>query len=678
MLKQAKRVPAQRFPRMAVWLTAGWSLLSWAVQEARRAVRTHADPGPTAPHLQGGAGPRGSNLRRRRANLLPCRLGSLVLVVGVVWPSGSAGRNGRWDHLACRSAAPTHGAASDAPFPLAQGRGARPGLRGRRTCGVTSPRDASGGPGRGVALPVAAGSTSDRTPTTATGSPHTPKHCARCSTALAATPASAHLRPRKRANVADTRRGAGKRAFPTPASAHLRPRKRASFADTRRGLTPDWDTNLRLEKGSTQARASDSHSCVPMPCMPWLRPVPILPPSSFAMADTPELFECRICGRRPATDRDRGRCGPCDAVARLQGMVQGSDLQVWMVAVVSSMLHGMADGLHALLYGPLRRRSPRRRESRSRSRSPISEAPAPGHRGRMDIEKGKGKGKRREKGKGKGGGPPPRRSSRDTSTAAVAREVSAAAAEATARQAAFEPRHLTAVEFLTKATLRRAADQSPSVRGSCKKKHPVVCLHGSLDGNYIDRRGGTMARMALATRTRRSASRVPDRAAEPLEGKRGRVLLPHPTLGCSIGEAAHPGPPSHQHDYRPNPARADRARALEPHDEASRQRSRALHALAQMRLLPERVAHDSGAETVSDTLSAHTAVASPRQSYSPAGAAQPEHVFAGAAAPTQPDEAIQASRRHTPPHGQPPLADGPRRRHHTQSPGRVTLGCSCH
>ena len=72
-----------------------------------------------------------------------------------------------------------------------------------------------------------------------------------------------------------------------------------------------------------------------------------------------------------------------------------------------------------------RRRSPQRRESRSRSRSPISEAPAPGHRG-------KGKGKRREKGKGKGGGPP-RRSSRDTSTTAVVREVAAAAAEAAAR-----------------------------------------------------------------------------------------------------------------------------------------------------------------------------------------------------------------------------------------------------
>ena len=208
-------------------------------------------------------------------------------------------------------------------------------------------------------------------------------------------------------------------------------------------------------------------------------------------------------------------------------------------------------------------------------------------------------------------------------------------------QEAFELRHLTAVEFLTKATLRRAADQSPSVRGRCKKKRPVVCLHGSLEGKYTDRRGGTMARVALATRTRRSASRVLHRAAEPLEGKRGLVLLPHPTLGRRIGEAAHPGPPSHQHDRNPNPARADRARAPEPHDEASRRRSRALHALAQMRLLPEHVAHDSGAETVSDTLSAHTAVASPRQSYSP------EHVFVGAAAPTQPDEATPGF---TPPH----------------------------
>ena len=69
-----------------------------------------------------------------------------------------------------------------------------------------------------------------------TGSPHTPKHGARCGTALTATSASAHLGPRKRASVADTRRGARTRAVPTPASAHLRPRKRASVADTPRGL----------------------------------------------------------------------------------------------------------------------------------------------------------------------------------------------------------------------------------------------------------------------------------------------------------------------------------------------------------------------------------------------------------------------------------------------------------
>ena len=44
-----------------------------------------ADPVSTAPHLQGDVGPRGPDLRRRRANLLPCRLGSQVLIVGVVW-----------------------------------------------------------------------------------------------------------------------------------------------------------------------------------------------------------------------------------------------------------------------------------------------------------------------------------------------------------------------------------------------------------------------------------------------------------------------------------------------------------------------------------------------------------------------------------------------------------------
>ena len=132
------------------------------------------------------------------------------------------------------------------------------------------------------------------------------------------------------------------------------------------------------------------------------------------MADTPELLECRICGRRPATDRDRGRGGPCDAVARLQCMVHGtgSDLQVWMVAVVSSMPHGMADGLHALLYGPDAAKAG-------------AGAGAPSRRPRPR--------KRRDKGKGKGGGPPPRRSNRDASTTAVVREVAAAAAEAAAR-----------------------------------------------------------------------------------------------------------------------------------------------------------------------------------------------------------------------------------------------------
>ena len=86
----------------------------------------------------------------------------------------------------------------------------------------------------------------------------------------------------------------------------------------------------------------------------------------------------------------------------------------------------------------------------------------------------------------------------------------------------------------------------------------------------------------------------------------------HPHRGRRIGEATNPGPPD-----MPSPARADQARAPEPHDDASRRRSRALHALAQMRLLLERAAHDSGAETVSDTLSAHTAVAKPRPAAGP-------------------------------------------------------------
>ena len=374
-------------PRMAPWLTGTWSLLCWGtVQEAHRAVPTLVQLPPTCREAlvhatmacTGGAptyycagwGPWCSSWGWFGLGMA---LGALA--AGVILLFGLPHQ-----HVAPPATPPS-------PW---HSRGARPGVRSRRTCRVTGPRDASGRPGRRVALPFTAGSTSDRTAPATTGSPHTPKHCARCGTA----PAS------------------------TPASAHLRPRKRASATDTRRGRTPDWDNNLRLARGTMQAHAlarhgcqsTDSHSCVPMP-------------------------------RRSQPFRFPPAC-------------------------------------------PVPRPWPRHP-------SPWHAASAPD--GRPQIVTG----------------------------AAVGR-----------------------------------AMQSLACKARCT-------------------------------------------------GTTGRAPLSHPTLGRRIGEAAHPGP-----------ARADRARAPEPHDETSRRRSRALHALAQMRLLLERAAHDSGAETLSDTLSAPTAVASPRLSYS--------------------------------------------------------------
>ena len=102
------------------------------------------------------------------------------------------------------------------------------------------------------------------------------------------------------------------------------------------------------------------------PCFaPVLAPPPPRAPGASLMATAPGPADCRICGRRPATDLERYRCGSCDAVARLQGMVHGSELQPWMLEKVSSMLHGAADGLHALLYGPPLRCSPSRARSRA-------------------------------------------------------------------------------------------------------------------------------------------------------------------------------------------------------------------------------------------------------------------------------------------------------------------------
>ena len=261
-------------------------------------------------------------------------------------------------------------------------------------------------------------------------------------------------------------------------------------------------------------------------------PASTLTPTAFAMADTPELLECRICGRRPATDRDRGRCGPCDAVARLQGMVHGSDLQVWM-------LHGMADGLHACfaLWA-----TPSPQPSTPRKPEPHLGGPGPASAGTRAKARAAGLHHAEATGTHRrlpwcARWPQPRPGQSKTACETA--------------NAFSELRRIWAVEFLIKATPRRAADQSPSVRGRCKKKLPLVCLDGSLEDNYADRRGGTMVCRVLATQTRHSATRVPHLPAKTLAGKKSQVLLPHPTLGRRIGEAAHPGTPSHEHDHRP-------------------------------------------------------------------------------------------------------------------------------
>ena len=86
---------------------------------------------------------------------------------------------------------------------------------------------------------------------------------------------------------------------------------------------------------------------------------------------------------------------------------------------------------------------------------------------------------------------------------------------------------------------------------------------------------------------------------------------PHPHLGRRVGEADNPGPP-------------------QASDVAAR-RERALHALGQMRLLPPDGRAASEAETLSDTLSANTPFASPRD--------DEPFAHAGEVAPTLPGEA---------------------------------------
>ena len=105
---------------------------------------------------------------------------------------------------------------------------------------------------------------------------------------------------------------------------------------------------------------------------------------------------------------------------------------------------------------------------------------------------------------------------------------------------------------------------------------------------------------------------------------------PHPHRGRRVGEAAHPGPPSE--------------------GDPELRRQRALHALAQMQLLPpgtrpaalrDHQADTDAAEILSDTLSATTPFASPR------GDAPQQ--LSGAVAPVTPREATPAPARPRPP-----------------------------
>ncbi|CAE7744407.1 unnamed protein product [Symbiodinium sp. CCMP2592] len=200
------------------------------------------------------------------------------------------------------------------------------------------------------------------------------------------------------------------------------------------------------------------------------------------------------------------------------------------------------------------------------------------------------------------------------------------------RGAASQPALEIPPRYLNLATPTGAADLSLCERTGCGKERllQVACLHAWSAGGSSDVR----ARPHRRDRIRRPASPLPSPQRRPAR----HLLQPHPTLGRRIGEATNPGLPT----------RGDHA-----HDDVSRRRSRALHALAQMRLLPEPAAPDSGAETLSDTLSAHTAIASPRRSLSPARA---EPNLVGEAAPT----AWEATPGFTPPGSPgPPAAPAP-------------------
>ncbi|CAE7877636.1 unnamed protein product [Symbiodinium microadriaticum] len=122
-------------------------------------------------------------------------------------------------------------------------------------------------------------------------------------------------------------------------------------------------------------------------------------------------------------------------------------------------------------------------------------------------------------------------------------------------------------------------------------------------------------------RRRKKKCRAPALPGEPAESPKP------PFLGERIGEAANPGPP----------------------DDAARRRDRTLHALAQMGLCRSAAPAASDAETLSDTLSAHTPFATPREDCASARPPVLPPAARGDAPPTMPD--------HTTP-GYSPASDG--------------------
>ena len=145
-------------------------------------------------------------------------------------------------------------------------------------------------------------------------------------------------------------------------------------------------------------------------------------------------------------------------------------------------------------------------------------------------------------------------------------------------------------------------------------------------------RGGLAARFAIECGLEPVATWKHDRCrgvhAFHVAPRRGlSSWTPRPYRGRRIGEAAQPGPPATAADVTQRRERKHHDRRIGeadhpgPDSEAANRRQRALHALAQMQLLPpdprpaalrDHQAETDAAETLSDTLSSTTPFASMR------------------------------------------------------------------